>query len=139
LPLFYRCCCRVENIHFHGHKFAVMAMKFPTYDSVTGHWTIANDDISCGSSELCWKPTWNPGHTPSFQTVTQPPVKDTLVIPTRGYVVLRFRSTNPGPFMLHCHLDSHVMEGMAMIVDIAPHKWPPLPRGFPTFCDPDAK
>jgi hypothetical protein len=107
-------------------------MGFPEYNPVTGHVTTENNDISCRGSELCWNSTWNEGRVPSFQNVTRPPIKDTVVIPTSGYVVLRFRSTNPGPFMLHCHIDSHVIEGMAMIIDIAPEKWAPLPPGFPT-------
>jgi hypothetical protein len=132
MTVIYDATCSIDNVHFHGHKFAVMAMRFPKYDPVTGHASEDNDDISCQGSDLCWNATWKEGRVQFFQNVTQPPIKDTVVIPTSGYVVLRFRTTNPGPFMLHCHIDDHVIEGMAMIIDIAPDKRPQYPSGFPT-------
>lgn len=44
--------------------------------------------------------------------------RDTVQIPRRGYVVLRFRADNPGVWLLHCHLLWHLAGGMAMLVDV---------------------
>lgn len=44
------------------------------------------------------------GETP-FAKATHPPViKDTVTIPKHGFVRIRFRTSNPGYWMLHCHI-----------------------------------
>lgn len=40
--------------------------------------------------------------------------KDTVMVPRRGYTVLRFKADNPGLWMFHCHLLVHLGSGMAM-------------------------
>ncbi|KAF1983374.1 multicopper oxidase [Aulographum hederae CBS 113979] len=40
--------------------------------------------------------------------------RDTVVVPMRGYAVLRFRADNPGIWMLHCHMLWHQAGGMVM-------------------------
>jgi len=45
--------------------------------------------------------------------------KDTVVIPGSGYVVINFISDNPGYWFLHCHKESHQLEGMAAIINEA--------------------
>lgn len=40
---------------------------------------------------------------------THPPViKDTVVLPKQGFVRIRFRATNPGYWLFHCHFEFHV-------------------------------
>lgn len=62
-----------------------------------------------------------------------PVVKDTITIPFRGFVKIRFRATNPGVWIFHCHVEYHMMTGMGLIfkvgnmTDISPP-----PRNFPT-------
>ncbi|KAI9717575.1 MAG: hypothetical protein M1828_007136 [Chrysothrix sp. TS-e1954] len=48
----------------------------------------------------------------------RPVLRDTVVVPRRGYVVLRFLADNPGIWMLHCHLLWHQAAGMAMAVHV---------------------
>lgn len=43
-----------------------------------------------------------------------PVLRDTVNVPRRGYVVLRFVAENLGLWMLHCHLLWHQAAGMAM-------------------------
>lgn len=46
------------------------------------------------------------GETP-FAKATHPPViKDTVTIPKHGFVKIRLRTSNPGYWMLHCHIGS---------------------------------
>lgn len=42
--------------------------------------------------------------------------KDTVPIPTHGYVDLAFVMTNPGDWMLHCHIIDHEDGGMMTVV-----------------------
>jgi Multicopper oxidase len=31
------------------------------------------------------------------------PIKDTISIPSKGYIIFRFKADNPGWWLLHCH------------------------------------
>jgi FtsP/CotA-like multicopper oxidase with cupredoxin domain len=46
--------------------------------------------------------------------------KDTVPIPSRGYVDLAFVMTNPGDWMLHCHIIDHEDGGMMTVVRARP-------------------
>jgi len=67
-------------------------------------------------------------------------LKDTVVMPFGGYVVVRFRADNPGDWMVHCHTDYHLADGMGVILRDAPsdtenvtaHDQPLMPSTFPT-------
>jgi hypothetical protein len=39
--------------------------------------------------------------------------RDTFMLPGGGYAVFAFRTTNPGLWMLHCHIAWHTSEGLA--------------------------
>lgn len=43
--------------------------------------------------------------------------KDTIVIPPKGYVVIRFVSDNFGYWFMHCHIESHLAAGMAVVIN----------------------
>ncbi len=42
--------------------------------------------------------------------------KDTIIVPEGGYVVVAFLADNPGFWFMHCHIESHQINGMAIIV-----------------------
>ncbi|GME56223.1 multicopper oxidase [Neofusicoccum parvum] len=44
--------------------------------------------------------------------------RDTVVVPRRGHVVLRFEAGNAGVWMLHCHNLWHQASGMAMGIEV---------------------
>ena len=119
-----------HNMHLHGHSFAVLKMGFPDFNDTTGKWTEQNQDIECDTDRFCGHAGWRDNIVPELN-VENPPVKDTVVIPARGYVVIRFRTLNPGYWFFHCHMESHALEGMAMIINEAPEHHPPLPPEFP--------
>ncbi len=124
-----------HNTHLHGSGFAVLAIGFPSVNQTTGFWEEYNPDIVCDDENpyYCVKPRWN-GARPQLNLLS-PPIKDTVVIPARGYVVVRFRTTNPGPWLFHCHHEFHALGGMTMALDIAPDERPPPPSGLPTCAD----
>ena len=42
--------------------------------------------------------------------------KDTVIVPYGGYTVIRFVADNPGWWLLHCHIEIHQLEGMAVVI-----------------------
>ena len=44
--------------------------------------------------------------------------KDTVYVPARGYVVLRFALDNEGLWLLHCHVLWHQAIGMGIVVQV---------------------
>ena len=117
-------------IHMHGHNFAVLAMGYASFDSSTGRQGNANPDVKC-SNILCSKAAWRDGKRPPLNLV-DPPVRDSVIVPAGGYVVVRFLSNNPGFWVVHCHLEMHMVEGMVMVMREAVGHLPKLPRNFPT-------
>lgn len=84
--------------HLHGHDFFVVASS--------------RSDISWGS----YSP-YKDGPGPVFN-LENPLRKDTVSVPRRGYVVVRFRADNLGVWMLHCHVVFHQGSGMAMALQV---------------------
>ncbi|KAL1643610.1 hypothetical protein SLS61_009155 [Didymella pomorum] len=63
--------------------------------------------------------TWN-GDESSLPSV--PLKRDGFVVPANGYIVLRFQANNPGVWFFHCHIDLHLVGGMAATIVEAPDK-----------------
>jgi hypothetical protein len=65
--------------------------------------------------------------------VVDPPFRDTVIVPPGGYTVIQFTADNPGAWMLHCHQDLHLNDGMATIISTAPERLQGLrpPADFP--------
>lgn len=124
-----------HSVHLHGHNFAVLKVGFAKQNETTGFWSAMTNDLVCTNENeyLCTKPRWN-GARPVLNK-EKPPLKDTVVVPSRGYVVVRFRSDNPGFWFLHCHQLLHLIEGMAMVLHEAPDHIKPPPPGFPSCSD----
>jgi hypothetical protein len=79
-----------------------------------------NKDIACLDDKLCNRPrwsnqTWQLGNIPHANLI-DPPLRDTLTIPKGGYAVIRFSSNNPGLWLMHCHIEIHVAQGMNIII-----------------------
>lgn len=72
-------------IHLHGFDFYVLASGTGTYDSDNTTLTLSN-----------------------------PPRRDTAMLPSSGYLVLAFESDNPGAWLMHCHIGWHTEEGFGM-------------------------
>ncbi len=137
-------------IHLHGHTFHVVKIGYPEYDDTTGFvaqrdgpvcdniqtkLSIHNPDIQCGDScggsvcpingcdpNRCTKPGWTNGNSPDMQIHSKTIRKDTVMLPAGGYVVINFKSDNPGQWFLHCHIEVHQLSGMALIINEAQDK-----------------
>lgn len=71
-------------IHLHGHDFFVLAQGTGTYNS---------SDLG---------------------SLTNPPRRDTAMLPGSGYLVIAFETDNPGVWLMHCHIGWHTEEGFAL-------------------------
>ena len=122
-------------IHLHGHYFHVVDIQFGKYDN-SSCLTEGNDDLDCGGATLCTNPRWKPGRDYSLGkngTINATaPLKDTLLIPAGGYAVVYFQSDNPGYWFLHCHIEVHQLEGMAVIIQEASEQRTLPPNGMVT-------
>lgn len=43
-----------------------------------------------------------------------PPRRDVVLLPADGYVVIAFKADNPGPWLVHCHIATHISMGLGM-------------------------
>uniref|UniRef100_A0A914HMH5 Plastocyanin-like domain-containing protein n=1 Tax=Globodera rostochiensis TaxID=31243 RepID=A0A914HMH5_GLORO len=124
----------LHPFHLHGTKFYVMKIgkMEPKY--------LLNRDVECADKhciEMKWSNiSYYKGNVPLLKK--NPILRDTVMIPHMGYVVIRFRATNPGWFFAHCHLLFHHMNGMAFAykVDVASgvSKIPKPPPNLPKNC-----
>ena len=83
---------------------------------------IACEDVNCAISEGCnpalyMKPVWS--NKPDFSINRKTVRKDTVMVPAGGYVVINFVPNNPGFWFLHCHIEGHQLQGMALIMNEA--------------------
>ena len=51
--------------------------------------------------------------------LSEPEIRDTVLVPPRGHVDVAFVADNPGDWMLHCHILEHQQAGMMGFVRVA--------------------
>lgn len=110
-------------VHLHGHSFELLKMGFPTYDRITGNVNFENEEIRSirRGNDYCTSSTWSDSswvnsNAPGLNLVN-PPLKDTVVIPRGGYVVIRIRANNPGLWLLHSLVDHQTSYGMSLMLN----------------------
>ncbi|XP_071140404.1 uncharacterized protein [Mytilus edulis] len=112
-------------IHMHGHTFEILKMEFPKViiggafaftDDIICSNTLSNSVSSCNNAK--WKnSSWtNYKNIPGIN-IDNPVRKDTVVVPYGGYVIIRIDARNPGVWFMHCHIDKHMVEGMALMLN----------------------
>ena len=125
-------------IHLHGHSFHVVYVGYPEYNQTTGFVKEHNKDIYCDDvnckkdgcdKSRCTRPSFG-NQPPPFSINAFTVRKDTVSVPAGGYVIIKFISDNPGHWFLHCHIDGHLLEGMALIVNEASERQPKPPPGI---------
>ncbi|KAF5021522.1 hypothetical protein F66182_6432 [Fusarium sp. NRRL 66182] len=101
-------------IHKHGTKMYKIG-------SGTGHfrWSSVEDAIK---------------EVPDRFNLVNPPRRDAFASlaaheePT--WVVVRYHASDPGPWLLHCHINSHVAGGMSMVIQDGVDQWPTVPEEY---------
>ncbi|XP_069181574.1 uncharacterized protein [Procambarus clarkii] len=67
------------------------------------------------------------------RNLDRPVYKDTVTLPDGGYTVVRFLASNPGYWLLHCHVLLHSAAGMDLVIRVGADKdLPDVPPNFPT-------
>ncbi len=114
-------------VHLHGHSFSVLDVQHGTYRP-DGTLNVTNPNVMC-NNELCRSPQWQSSFSPSnYSNANMRILKDTVIVPAGGYVVIAFLADNPGYWFMHCHIESHQLEGMGVIIREYPdefHTEPP--------------
>jgi iron transport multicopper oxidase len=87
--------------HLHGHAFQVI------YRSPEG------DDEE---NPIVYDPS-NPKH---HEFPEYPMIRDTIEVNANGFIIIRFKSDNPGVWFFHCHVDWHLEQGLAITLVEAP-------------------
>ena len=108
-------------VHLHGHSFYVVHVGYGTYDN--GVLMNNTMDVVC-DTPLCMNPNWRDGipsdvkvaMSSSGRLIDTAVRKDTVIVPAGGYVAIAFVADNPGYWFLHCHIEVHQLEGMAVII-----------------------
>jgi FtsP/CotA-like multicopper oxidase with cupredoxin domain len=69
---------------------------------------------------------------PSNFNLINPPYRDTFLTDFTGamWLVLRYQVTSPGAWMLHCHFEQHLVNGMGMAVLDGVDAWPIVPPEY---------
>ena len=120
-------------VHLHGHSFHVAAIGYGKYDPMSGEISSSSDELVCSngsSNTFCIKPQWRNESEVNFTVNDRSVRKDTVILPAGGYVVMQFISDNPGFWFLHCHIEPHQLEGMALVINEAQAQQNPPPDGM---------
>lgn len=104
-------------IHQHGGWYNVIGQgQYPPTIKITQE-LIIKKDTECGEFR-------REGRRCLPRNFDYPVFKDSVQIPTNGYVIIRTPLDNPGTWIVHCHINYHVEHGMAMIFQFGePKGW----------------
>ncbi|XP_058126511.1 uncharacterized protein LOC131281949 [Anopheles ziemanni] len=91
--------------HLHGHRFIVTGMgQLPVLRT-------ADEKIDFVARRVT-------RHVRTMPPSHNPPYKDTISVPSRGYTKIRFRADNPGFWLVHCHFEWHLGIGMSFVLQV---------------------
>lgn len=142
--------------HVHGHKFAVLGMGYPDYDtqcdiiycrSENNHWITRDGAMRADGKHIDFGQDKENVRSLSMPMLLDPavaPLKDTITLPAGGWVVIQFKANNPGWWYFHCHMAVHVHDGMGFVLVEAEEQIPArlknatylYEQGFPS-CEED--
>ncbi|XP_022852902.1 laccase-17-like [Olea europaea var. sylvestris] len=96
-------------LHLHGFNFFVVGQGFGNY---------------------------NPNTDPAKFNLVDPAERNTVGVPSGGWVAIRFLADNPGVWFMHCHLEVHTSWGLKMAWIVMDgkrqnQKLPPPPSDLP--------
>ncbi|KFY03310.1 hypothetical protein V490_00216 [Pseudogymnoascus sp. VKM F-3557] len=80
-------------MHLHGHKF----------------WVLGSGDGSFPYASVADAPA-------TLINTADPPYRDTTDLPAFGWVAIRYVTDNPGAWLLHCHIQWHLVSGMGLVL-----------------------
>lgn len=142
--------------HLHGMQFQVINYGFPNWCNYANHWvcffmpyqvshavakhtingtSIASDPLHHNlGGPFYWGISPDKNHPNYKKTLNlkAPLRKDMISIWRHQWATIRLRPTNPGMWLLHCHMEQHVPSGMMVALNVKPSLQPPIPFDTPT-------
>ena len=119
-------------MHIHGNSFFVVATGHGTYlpdKSPGADPTLNNPAFKCTEPDCAQTEPTGENIEYNFQ---DPVKRSTVLVPSGGFVVIRFKADNPGIWLLQCSTMSHILEGQTMLLNVTNQGIPPVPVNFPT-------
>ncbi|KAM0322714.1 hypothetical protein ACHAQA_009305 [Verticillium albo-atrum] len=103
-------------LHKHGNKMYQIGAG-------TGPWTWASVEDAAAA-------------VPDAFNFVDPPRRDAFASPPAiegpAWLAVRYRVDNPGPWLLHCHIQNHMSGGMSVIIQDGIDEWPEVPEEYRT-------
>ena len=94
-------------MHLHGHHFEVLEI-------------VTRKTVGC-QDDLCPLLDINTDLSEPIEQLMrrsrQGVLKDTVILPAGGAVVLRLNTNSPGVWFLHCHVSTHLRNGMGLVLN----------------------
>ena len=103
-------------IHMHSHTFFIAKIVYPEYHE-NGNMKAVNKNLSLSE---CRPPKWRNGAPEGISVTSTTVRKSTVMVPASGYVIIHFLQNNPGYWLMHCHTDWHLNDGMAIAISENP-------------------
>ncbi|TDZ39025.1 Laccase abr2 [Colletotrichum spinosum] len=104
-------------IHKHGNKMFLLA-------SGTGNFTWNSIDEAAAANPSAWN-------------FIDPPRRDAFATPNAisepTWMAVRYLVDNPGAWLLHCHIQNHMMGGMSVIIQDGVDAWPVTPQYYKDY------
>lgn len=71
-------------------------------------------------------------NNPEYFFLDKPLFRDTFVTAAQGeaWMAVRYHVVNPGPFFLHCHMETHLHGGMGLLLLDGIDAWPEIPEEY---------
>ncbi|KAJ4267592.1 hypothetical protein NW762_003701 [Fusarium torreyae] len=101
-------------IHKHGSKMYQIGSGTGTF-----RWSSVEDAIKEIPDQFNLV---NPPRRDAFQSL--PAEKEA------SWVVVRYHAADPGPWLLHCHINNHMVGGMMMVIQDGVDHWPTVPEEY---------
>ncbi|GAM82783.1 hypothetical protein ANO11243_007690 [Dothideomycetidae sp. 11243] len=94
--------------------------------------------IGSGSGTFNWSSTEEAmQYIPEQFNLVNPPRRDAFNSPATltgpSWLMVRYQVTNPGPWLLHCHINNHAAGGMMMVIQDGVDAWPTVPEAYLDF------
>ena len=112
-----------HTVHLHGYEFYVTHVGFPVLEN--GQINVGTENVAKGIrcvDEKCVSHDWNETELESSRVKSPFIRRNTILMASQGFTIIRFRADNPGVWPFHCHLAIHNVDGMAMLINVVDRK-----------------
>ncbi|KAI1817913.1 multicopper oxidase [Poronia punctata] len=98
-------------MHLHGHDFYVLGRSMPLNVPLSLVQLLV---LLLTGGLNSYRTVFNPATDLGTLNFNNPVRRDVTMLPALGYVVLAFKTDNPGNWLFHCHIAWHVSGGLSV-------------------------